>query len=111
MYSTALCLQSSGSNEGENMDVPLQDCTIGEQRRVVRFLWAEGVKPVEIHRRMLAQYGQSTMSQRKVYVWVERFKSGRTRVTDEDLSGRPSTSRTQDHKSSRKASSPQEYRN
>ena len=64
----------------------------------------KGVKPVEIHRRMLAQYGQSTMSQRKVYEWVERFKSGRTRVT-EGRSGRPSTSR------SRKASSPQEYRN
>jgi len=50
---------------------------------VVRFLWAEGVKPVEIHRRMLAQYGQSTMSRGKVYEWVERFKSGRTCVTDE----------------------------
>ena len=51
---------------------------------------------MEVHRRMLAQYGQSTMSQRKVYEWVERFKSGRTRVTDEGRSGRPSTSRTQD---------------
>ena len=49
------------------MDPPLQDCTIEEQRGVVRFLWAEGVKPVEIHCRMLAQYGWSTMSQRKVY--------------------------------------------
>ena len=87
------------------MDASLQDCTIEEQRGVVRFLWAEEVKPVEIHRRMLAQYGQSTMSQRKVYEWVERFKSGQTRVTDEGCSGRPSTSR------SRKASSPQEYRN
>jgi len=105
MCSTALCLRLSGSNEGENMDAPLQDCTIEEQRGVVRFLWAEGVKPVEIHRRMLAQYGQSTMKQGKVYEWVEKFKSGRTRVTDECLSGRPSTSR------SRKASSPQEYRN
>ena len=85
------------------MDAPLQDCTIEEQRGVVRFLWAEGVKPVEIDRRILAQYGQSTMSQRKIYEWVEKFKSGRTRVTDEDRSGRPSTSR------SRKAS-PQEYR-
>ena len=66
MCSTALCLQSSGSNEGENMDAPLQDCTTEEQCGVVRFLWAERVKPVEIHRRMLAQYGQSTMSQRKV---------------------------------------------
>ena len=110
MCSTALCLQSSGSNEGENTDAPLQDCTLDEQRGVVRFLWAEGVKPMENHRRMLAQYGQSTMNQRKVYEWVERFKSCRTRVTDEGRSGQPSTSRTQDHKSSRKASSLQEYR-
>jgi len=62
-------LQSSGSNKGENVDAPLQDCSI-EERGVVRFLWPEGVKPVEIHCRMLAQYGQSTMSQRKVYEWV-----------------------------------------
>ena len=48
MCSTALCLQSSGINEGENMDALLQDCTIEEQRGVVRLLWAEGVKPVEI---------------------------------------------------------------
>jgi len=67
---------------GQNMDAPLQDCTIKEQRGVVPFLWAEGEKPVEIYRHMLAQYGQSTLSQRKVYEWVERFKSGRTRVTD-----------------------------
>ena len=87
------------------MDAALQDCTIEERRGVVRFLRAEEAKPVEIHRRMLAQYGQSTMSQRKVYEWVEMFKSGRTHVTDEGRSGRPSTSR------SRKASSPQEYRN
>jgi len=86
------------------MDAPLQDCTV-EECDVVRFLCAEGVKPVEIHRRMLAQYGQSTMSQRKVYEWVESFKLGQTRVTDEGCSGRPSTSH------SRKASSPQEYRN
>jgi len=63
MCSKMLCLQSSGSNEGETMDAPLQDCTIKEQCGVVQFLWAEGLKPVEIHRRMLAQYGQSTMSQ------------------------------------------------
>jgi len=50
----------------------------------------------------LAQYGQSTVSQRKVYEWVEMFKSGRTRITDEGRSGQPSKSR------SRKASSPQE---
>jgi len=58
------------------MDIPLQDCTIEEQHGVVRFLWAEEVKPVGIHCCIMAQYGQSTMSQRKVYEWVERFKSG-----------------------------------
>jgi len=86
------------------MEAPLQHCTIEEQRGVVRFVWAGGVKPVEIHRRMLAQYEQSTVSQWKVYEWVERFKSGRTLVTDEGRSARPSTSRR------RKASFPQEYR-
>jgi len=45
------------------MDAPLQDRTIEEQHGVVRFVWAEGVKPVEIDRRMLDQCGQSTMSQ------------------------------------------------
>ena len=48
------------------MDAVLQDCTIEEQRGVVWFLFAEGAKPVEILRRMLAQYEHSTMSQRKV---------------------------------------------
>ena len=45
------------------MDAPLQDCTIKEQHGTVRFVWAVGVKPVEIHLHMLAQYGQSNMSQ------------------------------------------------
>ena len=63
MCNTALCLQSSGSNEGENTDAPLQDYTIEEQRGVVRFLWAEGVKPVEIHRRMCGS------------IWTEHHES------------------------------------
>ena len=94
MRSTALRLQSSGSNEGGNMDAPLRDCAI-EERGVVRFsLGRRSETRVGIHCRMLAQYGQSTVSQRKVYEWVERFKSGRTRVADEGRSGRPSTSRS-----------------
>jgi hypothetical protein len=38
------------------MAVPLQQCTKQEQRSVVRFLFSEGVKPIEIHRRMRIQY-------------------------------------------------------
>jgi len=69
------------------MDAPLQECSTEEQHGV-------GRKPVQINRGVLAQYGQSTMSQRKVYEWVDRFKSCRTRVTDAGRSGRPPT---QDH--------------
>jgi hypothetical protein len=95
-------LQSSGSNEGENMDAPLQDCTTEEHCDIVRFLLA-GVKPVKIHLRMLAQYGQSTISQRKVYEWVER----RCCAVADSLPMRC----TPGFESSRKVSSPQEYTN
>jgi transposase len=79
------------------MVAPLSDCTIEEQRAVVQFLWAEGVKSAEIHHRMLAQYGARTMHQRKIYKSIERFKKGRTSVTVESRPGRPSTSRTDQH--------------
>jgi hypothetical protein len=43
-------------------------------------LWSDGVKFSEIHRRILAQYGEKCIMQRKVYEWVDRFQSGRTRL-------------------------------
>jgi hypothetical protein len=69
------------------MATPLGDCTIEEQRTVARFLWAEGVKCAEIHRRMLAQYGAHTMHHRKTYKWTEHFKEGRTSVMGESRPG------------------------
>lgn len=54
----------------------------------MRFLWAEGEKPAEIHRRMLALWrSENNVTQRKVYEWVEMFKEGRTSATDEARSG------------------------
>ena len=35
----------------DKMAVPLQQCTKQEQRSVVRFMFSEGVKHIEIHRR------------------------------------------------------------
>ena len=84
----ALCLYSV------NMAAPLAVCTKEEQRAVIRFLWSEGVSGVEIHRRLLSQYGDSVLSRRSVYEWIERFKRGRTSVTHEEGAGRPSTSTT-----------------
>ena len=63
-----------------NMAAPLSTCTVEEQRSVVHFLWSEGVKPSEIYR-MKVQYGDSCLSQGRVYEWVERC--------DEHRNGRP----------------------
>jgi len=72
-----------------NMATPLSTCTVEEQRSVVRFLWSECVKPSEIYRRMKVQYGDSCLSQGRVYELVERFQNGRQNVSDEHRSGRP----------------------
>ena len=61
-----------------------------EQRAVIRFLAAEGVKPSEVYRRMSAQYGRSCLNQRNVYKWIERFKEGRTSIKDAPRQERPS---------------------
>ena len=77
-----------------NMATQLVSCTDIEQRSVIRFLMAEGIKPIEIFRRMTLVYGEKCFSQRSVYDWVERFKKGRTSVEDLDRSGRPASTVT-----------------
>lgn len=46
------------------------------------FLSSEGVKPIEIHRRMTAQYGDSCVSLQQVYKWCRKFKSSVTSLED-----------------------------
>jgi transposase len=79
------------------MEAPSPICTKEEMRGVVRFLFAEGVKPVKIIRRMQAQYGDSCLSRSKIYEWTDHFKKGRTSVCGEVSSGRPSTSRNENN--------------
>jgi len=71
------------------MAAPLSTCTVEEQRSIIRLLWSESVKPSEIYRRMKVQYGDSCLSQVKVYEWVEIFQNRRQNVSDEHRSGRP----------------------
>ncbi|XP_014771619.1 uncharacterized protein LOC106870141 [Octopus bimaculoides] len=74
------------------MAARLSMCTKEEQRAVILFLWSEGVSGSEIHRRRLAQYGDSALLRSSVYEWIEMFKSGRTSVMHEDGAGRLLTS-------------------
>ena len=42
-------------------------------------------------------YGDSDMKKTAVYKWVKRFSEGRESVTDEERSGRPAISRTEEN--------------
>jgi len=64
------------------MAAPLATCTVEEQRPVVRFLRGEGVKPIEIHRRMEVQYGDACLSLQQVYELSRKFLNGVSSVTD-----------------------------
>jgi len=47
---------------------------------------------------MLVQvYGDNGMKKTAVYKWVKRFSEGRESVTDEERSGWPATSRTEEN--------------
>jgi len=47
---------------------------------------------------MLVQvYRDNSVEKAVVYKWVERFAEGRESVTDEERSGRPATSRTEEN--------------
>ena len=61
---------------------PLATCTKEEQRSVICFLSSEGVKPVEIHRRMTVQYGDARLSLQQVYEWTGKYMNGISSVTD-----------------------------
>jgi hypothetical protein len=79
------------------MENLLSICTKEEMRGVIRFLFAEIVKPVEIIPLMQAQYGDNCLSRSKIYEWIDNFKNRRTSVCDEERSGRSSTSRTENN--------------
>jgi len=57
---------------------------------VIRFLQAENVRPCEIHRRLVAVYGEHVMNAASVQKWCTMFRNGRTDVHDTERSGQPS---------------------
>ena len=72
------------------MNAPISnpaDCEVGG---VIRFLLAENVRPSEIHRRLVAVYGEHVMNAASVRKWCTMFRNGRTDVHDAERSGRPS---------------------
>jgi transposase len=51
----------------------------------------------EIREMLVQVYGDNAMKKTAVYRWVTRLSEGRESVTDEESSGRPATSRTEEN--------------
>jgi len=63
-----------------------------EVQSVIRFLWAKGTAPIEMHREIQAVYGPNVMTVQHVRKRCREFSGCHVGVTDEQRSGRPSTS-------------------
>lgn len=59
-----------------------------EQRAVIRFFWAKGLKPTEILTEMLPVYGQKCLSRPMIHRWCSNFSEGRESLIDEQRPGR-----------------------
>jgi hypothetical protein len=67
---------------------------VKEQRICVKFSFKVRKSPAETHRMLRKTYGNDALGQTTTYEWFKRFKNGRTSMDDDELSGRPSTSRS-----------------
>jgi len=63
------------------MAAPIQSPAKCEVRSVVRFLNAKGEGPAEIHKQIVAVYG-NVMNRLNVTKWCRKFSEGRTDVHD-----------------------------
>jgi len=68
-----------------------------EQRMNIKFLVKLGKSGNEIRERLVQVYRDNAMKKTAVYMWVKRFSEGRESVIDEERSGWPETSRTQEN--------------
>lgn len=59
-----------------------------EQRAVIRFFWAKGLKPTEILTEMQPVYGQKCFTRSIIHRWCDKFCRGRRSLVDEKRPGR-----------------------
>jgi len=64
------------------------------QRIYIKFCHKNGIKYSEVLKMLNVAFGESTVSQRRVYEWYKRFKDGREDIEDDERPGRPNTSIT-----------------
>jgi len=72
------------------MNVPISNPADCEVWGVIQFLQVENVRPSEIHRRLVAVYGEHVMNAASVRKWCKMFRNGRTDVQYAERSCWPS---------------------
>ena len=65
---------------------------------MIWFLQVENVRRSEIHRRLVAVYGEHVMNATSVRKWHTMFRNGQTDVHDAERSGQPSVIRRNEQK-------------
>ena len=68
-----------------------------EKRMNIKFLVKLGKSGNNIREMLVQVYRDNAMKKTPVYKWVKRFSEGRESVNDEERSGRPTTSRTEEN--------------
>jgi len=68
-----------------------------EQRTNIKFLVKLGKSGNEIRQMLVPVYGDNAMKKPAVYKWVKHYSEGRESITDEERSGWPATSRTEEN--------------
>jgi len=68
-----------------------------EQQTNIKFLVKLGKSGNKIREMLVQVYGDNAMKKTAVYKWVKCFPEGRENVTDEERSGWPATSRTEEN--------------
>jgi transposase len=71
------------------MSPVLEEYTTGEQRFLVRFLWAKVLSTRDIHKEIFPVYDGQCLSPKAVHSWVQKFSQRRSEVTDDVRPGRP----------------------
>ena len=71
--------------------------TAYEQRSVICFLWSKGRATIEIHRGTQPTYGERRLALRSVRWWCSEFQNGRENLNDNERTGRPRVSVTDEN--------------
>lgn len=68
-----------------------------DQRICIKFCVKNEIKCNKVCEMLTKAYGESAMKKTSVYEWYKRFQDGRENVEDDERSGRPSTSTTDEN--------------